>query len=210
MADNKDQKLILAFQKYAQGQMDGCENKCNDGMIPVPVQSLGRNYISREMAMDAGMPEMEGESMPEPEPDWDWEPCEKCAPIRELELCWHEKWHYVDMLENNGSMWKCEQCGWEVLTYQDPNTFKYPVPDLTTKLHTSDDGTVWYVCHVMEVLGLWERFVLNLNFKIAQEDWGEENPTSFIIDKIDKKIADILTNGTRLRDAALAFMEEVG
>ena len=136
-----DQQIIQALAKIREERLALCENKCNEGMIPVPVQSMGRNIISREMAMDAGMPEAEGHPLPEPEPDWDWEPCEKCLPMRELELCWHEFPHQV-------GRYNCLHCD-EWLDAGDKN------PDLTTHQH----GSKLWITHALDVLGLLDEFL---------------------------------------------------
>lgn len=134
--------------------------------------------------------------------------CPKCLDMRGLELCWHEKWHYVDMVENNGSMWKCEQCGWEVLSYQDPNTIKYESPDLTTHPH----GSKLWITHALQVLGVWDEFV-EWNKKTLKWSYTQlyNKPgvySWFFIHHHDELIADILTDGKLLIEAISSFLTQ--
>jgi len=168
--ENKDRKLIQAFQKYAQGLIQGCKGCDRDGW-----------------AIAEGWGEGEG-----PDKKFPIKPCPTCAPIRGLEF-YPDKKNSCPRVENFRANEPCsvkDEC--EYKTCDAPNAN----PDLTTKLH----GTVWYVRHVMEVLGLWREF----KHWFAHLDWSRLNK---ITGEHDPK--DILTNGTDLRDAALAFMEEV-
>jgi len=187
-----DRKLIQAFQKYAQELKDGCS--CNDGWLPI-------EKIKGTQVPERAIPEQ----------------CEKCAPIRELELCWHEtivtrRLPTGDRLGEWENHWKCS-CGKTGTSLGDYSAGDFVAnhnalcnPDFTTKLH----GTVWYVRHVLEVLGLWERFVDDVNpiSPVLRCTGGQENGYKLSTNEINK-FADILTNGTHLRDAALAFMEGV-
>lgn len=59
-----------------------CKN-CNEGHIP-----LGENFVTHDMAIDAGCPEMEGQSMGI---EWgicpccygNWQACENCEKVLE-------------------------------------------------------------------------------------------------------------------------------
>lgn len=172
---------------YAKGLMDGCE--CGGSGTYL----VNRGHHEHERLID----------------------CEKCAPIRELELCWHETivTHHLptgDRLGEWENHWKCS-CGKTGVSLGDYSAGDYVAnhnalcnPNLTTALH----GTVWYLRHVLEVLGLWYEFVTDTKHRdeIVEIDaiyhgnkvWGTM-----------PKMYDILTNGTHLRDAVLSFMEEV-
>jgi len=118
-------------------------------------------------------------------------PCSTCAPIRELELCWHES------MEKR--MYTCKHCGVHPLD-------QFPHPNFTTALH----GTKWLLRHYLEVLGMWEEFV----------EWHDRNTHANISHPLAKAYtwknisqpaihasADILTDGLLLRDAVYAWME---
>lgn len=47
-----------------------------DGSGAIPVQTSHRQYVTREMALDACCPEMEGSLYSDDE--WDYEPCQWC------------------------------------------------------------------------------------------------------------------------------------
>jgi hypothetical protein len=76
---------------------------------------------------------------------WKVIPCPKCADIRALDLCCHER--TIEMIEQwsiGGTIPSCPVCGLSEMEYKG-------VPDLTTALH----GSIWLVRHWMEVLGVW-------------------------------------------------------
>jgi hypothetical protein len=57
---------------------EDCPNCPNQGWYPITVTRGGYSYATREMAMDAGMPEIEGTRIGEPYQEQEQEQCEFC------------------------------------------------------------------------------------------------------------------------------------
>ena len=112
-----DQQIIQALAKVREGRLALCE--CG-----------GKGYVRPD---NTGLAPWDDE--------WrDKIPCPKCAPMRELELCWHES------MEKR--MYTCKHCKAHPLD-------QFPNPRLTTHQH----GSKLWITHVLDVLGLLDEFL---------------------------------------------------
>jgi len=150
-----------------------------------------------------------------------FKPCPTCAPLRKLEkeLCWKDGKEIMPVCQEPSheecySGWICESCG-QVGNWNDVNREhripKIDNPDLTTKLHITDDGPVWYLRYLLESVGLWDKFMLRHFKKALYVKKFRESSNNVFTVKLGGAgaIADILTNGLHLRDAVGSFMEGI-
>lgn len=133
--------------------------------------------------------------------------CPTCAPVRELDF----KQHYWETWDENGE-WKCA-CGYVFPSKKrarahESNHF-HTNPDLTRKLHDTPDGPVWYVRHVLEVLGKWDKFVewVNPISPVLSCTGGQGNGYHLSSDEINK-FAKITSNGKWLCENIDSFFKE--
>ncbi len=130
-------------------------------------------------------------------------PCPDYAEVRALDLCWHscEK-GTIDKRYIPEEVYYCDGCG------EGPRTFKddWGNPDLTTHMH----GSKLWLVHVMQVLGVWDKFMLQ-HFKQALyvKKFRESSNNVFTV-KLGGAgaIYDILTDGEKLVLAVEAWLKE--
>ena len=138
--------------------------------------------------------------------------CPDCAEVRALDLGPHE---FAEKYEKEIPLYewasretfhfvKCS-CGRDFHSQAWQNHIKETNPDLTTHMH----GSKLYIVHVMQVLGMWESFAINLRIKIAEEyNPVKDEPNEISKGKQQVQYADILTDGELLVPAIEVYLKE--
>lgn len=132
------------------------------------------------------------------------DPCPDCAEVRALDLpVPKHDLRYSHPI--GGIYWKCA-CGEEGYNHYKVKEHVNPeIPDLTTHMH----GSKLFLVHVMQVLGVWEGFLWELNQKVLEEEFPRasiEGGNCYTLPHVSKIIAD----GEHLVPVIGAWLKERG
>jgi len=200
---NKDKEIIELLRKQSQHKIDNCKECDNTGEVPSYVICQSCNFKHGIEAKSVCCAYMDLMPM-------DFKPCEKCSPIRELDLKWYEnckhKWGNKTTNVPNAyavhTCSKCSICGFQNHEDGPIHSTSFTNPDLTTAMH----GSIPLVVHWMQVLGIWREFELFIELTYYAIDGGIPGVKNIPPFFTEHSLIEILINREHLRDAIASFL----